>query len=138
MKTAQVDLDWRACTPMLDRALSYDAMGGYRLADIKAEVEEGRAHFWRWPMEIDLQPTACAVTNFVNYPRAKALNYWLLGGDMQGLRDMLPLVEQWGLMQGCSVFMGEGRRGFERAFAQDGYRAAATLYLKEIPMGRLQ
>lgn len=135
MISLQAELDWQACGPMLEKALSYDPMGSYRLEDVKAEVEQGLAHFWRWPQDPQEPPTACAVTNFVVYPRVKALSYWLIGGELADVRKMLPLVEDWGLMQGCSVFCGIGRRGFERAFASDGYRPAATVYVKKITRG---
>lgn len=130
--------DWTYCAEWLEKALSHDALQAFTLPEVRQEVEAGRAHFWRWPMERMLDPTACAVTNFAVFPRFKALNYWLLGGDMASIRAMLPNVETWGLMQGCTLFMGEGRRGFERAFGQDGYRAISTLYAKTISTGRMQ
>lgn len=134
----QAERDWAACAPWLDAALSYDPLGAYRLDDVKKEIEAEEAHFWRWPMDHALPPTACAVTNFVIYPRLKVLSYWLLGGDMASIRAMLPLVEDWGLLQGCTVFAGTGRPGFARAFAADGYQAAATFYLKKLSLGPLQ
>lgn len=134
----QTEQDWSDGEAWIVAALGHDATGGYQVGDVKAEIEAGKAHFWRWPMDHWVPPSAVAVTNFVIYPRAKALNYWLFGGDMASIRSMLPLIEEWGLSQGCTLFMGEGRRGFARAFAKDGYRAAAHLYVKKMPRGRLQ
>jgi hypothetical protein len=57
---------------------------------------------------------------------------------MASIRAMLPLVEDWGLQQGCTVFGGTGRPGFARAFAADGYQAAATVYIKKLPLGPMQ
>lgn len=138
MSDEHFDTDWRDCSAWLQRALDYDKLHGYCLEHVRAEVLAGRAHFWRWPMERELKPSAVAVTHFINYPRLRALHYWLFGGDMASIRAMLPHVENWGLMQGCTRFTGEGRRGFERAFARDGYVPVATLFLKELPTGRLQ
>lgn len=134
----QAEQDWADCEEFLAKALSHDQVGGFTLADVKSEIERGLAHFWRWPQDRSEPPTAAAVTEFVIYPRGKALNYWLFGGDMESIRAMLPLVEDWGVSQGCTAFSGAGRPGFARAFAADGYRAVATLYLKSIPRGRLQ
>lgn len=134
----QFEQEWLECAPFLERALKHDALHGWTLDDVRREVEAGRAHFWRWPDDIYAEARAAAVTQFVGYPRFRALNYWLLGGDMVSIREMLPLVEDWALTQGCTRFMGEGRPGFARAFAKDGYRAVSTTYLKEVSRGRLQ
>lgn len=129
---------WAQAAPVLEEALSHDPTGGFALDDIRREVDQGFAHFWRWPEDPGLPLTACAVTEFVIHPRVKRLHYWLLGGDMASIRAMLPKVEEWGLLQGCTMFSGIGRPGFARAFAADGYAPAASFYLKTMPKGRLQ
>jgi hypothetical protein len=71
----QAEADWAACAQMLEAALAYDVFQAYRLEDVKREIETQEAHFWRWPMDFEQAPTACVVTNFVFYPRVKALSY---------------------------------------------------------------
>jgi hypothetical protein len=138
MSPDQFEQEWLECSPFLERALEHDGIHAWTLDDVRREIDQGRAHFWRWPADPYAEATAAAVTHFVTYPRFRALNYWLLGGDLQSIRAMLPLVEDWALTQGCTRFMGEGRPGFARAFAKDGYRAVSTTYLKQISLERLQ
>lgn len=124
MTPAEFETAWERASPWLQKALGY---GGdlWTLAAVKAEIEAGRAQFWS-------NATSAAVTQFVYSPAAKALSYWLMGGDTQGLRDLLPSAERFGVENDCLIFTGTGRRGFERRFSRDGYRPMATLYVKDL------
>jgi len=115
---------WERASPWFEIALRH---GGnlWTLDAVKAEILAGRAQFWS-------NDTASAVTQFVYSPSAKTLSYWLLGGDTQGLRDLLPQAERWGIENDCLVFTGTGRRGFERRFGSAGYKARATVYVKDL------
>lgn len=130
MTEEQFEAHWLMAGPWMERALHY---GGdmYALEDVKKRILDGSAHYHPGP-------TAVAVTEFVYTPKVKALNYWLLGGDTAGLRALLPHIEFWGITHDCTRFMGEGRRGFERRFGRDGYRAVATLYVKDVLIGAMQ
>ena len=78
---------WARCRPYLQAALEH-ASGTHGIEDVAQLVEEGRAQFW---------PGArCAVvTEFYDYPKLRACNFWLLGGDLTELLAMLPAIEAW-------------------------------------------
>lgn len=125
MTPEEFEASWERAAPWLEKALGYGGLNLWTLDAVKAEVLAGRAQWWS-------NDTAAAVTQFIYAPMGKALNYWLLAGDTQGLRDLLPSAERWGIENDCLIFMGEGRRGFERRFGRDGYRPVATLYVKDL------
>lgn len=127
MTPEEFEAHWAMASPWLERALTYGgAMWG--LADVKARVEGGTAHY-------HADPSAVAITEFVITPKVKALNFWLIGGNRAGLDRLRPRIESWGLSHGCTRFMGAGRRGHERRFGQDGYRPVATLFVKDVLTG---
>jgi GNAT superfamily N-acetyltransferase len=115
---------WYRCQPYLEPALE-QAGGTHQLEDVARLIERGRAHFW--PGE------RCAVvTEFYDYPRLRACNFWLLGGDLRELLAMLPLIERWARAQGCTRMLGGGpRAGWARVLGPRGYSPAWTIYCKD-------
>jgi hypothetical protein len=116
---------WARCRPFVEAALTH-AGGTHDIDDVAALIARGRAHFW--PGE------RCAVvTEFFDYPRLKACNLWLLGGDLRELMRMRPVIEAWARAQGCSRMLGGGpRRGWGRLLAPLGYRPDWIIYRKEL------
>jgi hypothetical protein len=116
---------WARCRPWLAAALER-AGGTHAIDDVAALVEQGRAHFW--------PGRRCAVvTQFYNYPRLKACNYWLLGGELKELLRMQPVIEAWARGQGCTRMLGGGpRRGWERVLKPLGYKPQWIIYFKEL------
>jgi GNAT superfamily N-acetyltransferase len=115
---------WARCIPHLQAALEH-AGGTHGIEDVARLVGQGRAQFW---------PGArCAVvTEFYDYPKLRACNVWLLGGDLTELLDMLPAIEAWARGQGCARMLGGGpRAGWGRVLAPRGYRPGWTLYCKD-------
>lgn len=118
---------WARCKPYIEAAL-LKSPGGYLIDDVAAGIEAGDFQFW---------PGAnCAVvTEIYHYPRSKALNFWLLGGDLKELLAMRPYVEAWAKAQGCTRVMGGGmaeKRGWGRVLRAFGYRPRWTIYTKEL------
>lgn len=89
-------------------------------------IGESRAHFW--------PGRRCAVvTEFYDYPRLRACNFWLLGGELKELLAMRPMIEDWAAAQGCTRMLGGGpRRGWGRLLQPFGYRAGWIIYCKDM------
>ncbi len=116
---------WARCRPYIQAAL--DRAGGtHDIDDVAALIAQGRAHFW--------PGRRCAVvTEFYDYPRLKACNYWLLGGEMKELLRLRPAIEAWARVQGCTRMLGGGpRHGWTRVLATLGYRPGWIIYVKEL------
>lgn len=117
--------EWTRCKAWIEDALAYD--GGFHLIeDIERFISEGTAHFWPGKQ-------SAVITQFWEFPRCKALNYWLAGGDMaELLTEMQPQIEAWGRAQGCGRIIIAGRKGWERAMAPHGFKPVWTALMKEL------
>jgi GNAT superfamily N-acetyltransferase len=116
---------WRRCRPYVEAALA-QAGGAHDFEDVARLIGAGQAHFW--PGE-----RCAAVTEFYDYPRLKACNLWLLGGDLRELMRMRPAIEAWARAQGCTRILGGGpRRGWRRLLAPHGYRPGWIIYCKDL------
>ncbi len=116
---------WARCRPYVQAALAH-AGGTHDIKDVARLIALGRAHFW--------PGRRCAVvTEFYDYPRLKACNLWLLGGDLRELLALRPGIEAWAQGQGCTRILGGGpRRGWERALRALGYRPDWIIYRKDL------
>lgn len=117
--------EWARCRPWLIASLERDG-GFHAIGDVERAVAEGRAQFWPGV-------NAAAVSEWWNFPRFRALNLWLVGGDLaECLTLMLPAIERWAIEQDCTRLMGFGRPGWKKAGARHGFRPVFTAYLKEL------
>jgi hypothetical protein len=120
-----IDSEFDRCSKWLEAALEYSG-GTHGIEDIAEGVREGRFQFWP-------SPRAAAITEIIVYPRLKALNWFLAGGDLDDLKAMRPFVELWAKQQGCSRSTFSGRRGWERTFIKDeGYAPKWFVVSKEL------
>ncbi len=116
--------EWARCKHWIAAALEY-SRGTHTIEDIEAGIAAGQYTFW--------PGRGCAViTEFIEYPQLKALNFFLFGGDLQDLKEMEPHIVAWAKAQGCTRFMGGGRKGFERVFASAGYEPAWFVLVKDL------
>lgn len=115
---------WVRCRRFIEAALEH-AHGTHNIFDIEAGVIDGRFQFWPGQR-------SAIVTEIITYPRKRALNYFLLGGDLEELKEMEPSVSAWAFAAGCTHVIGVGRKGFERVFAGAGFKPAWTLLVKEL------
>ncbi|WP_374576122.1 hypothetical protein [Phenylobacterium sp.] len=114
--------EWARCSHWIAAALEH-ARGAYALEDVLEIVRLGDARFWAGRQ-------AAMVTEIHEYPRVRALHFWLAGGDLAELRDHLrPMAEAWGRAQGCTRATIIGRKGWARAL---GYQEVATVCAKEL------
>jgi hypothetical protein len=117
--------DFARCSKWLEAALEYSG-GTHGIDDIAEGVQKGRFQFWP-------APNAAVNTEIIVYPRLKALNFFLAGGDLDELKAMRPHIELWGKQNGCTRVCLSGRRGWERTFLRDeGYESKWFVLSKEL------
>lgn len=117
--------EWYRCKPWIEAALQY-AEGTHTIEDIENGIEAGTFQFF-------CSRNSAVVTEILNYPRKKVLNYFLIGGDLDELiKEIEPPVSAWAKTEGCSLVVGIGRKGFERAFRDSGFRPCWTAICKDL------
>jgi len=128
--------EWSRCRPWIEAALPW-CYGTHTIEDVERGIAEGRLQFW--PGE----KCAC-VTEIIEYPRLKALNFFLVGGDPtspDGLRGagldellnrMEPAVIAWAKALGCTRVASTGRKGWSKALKPLGYEHVLYTMLKEL------
>lgn len=118
--------EWFRCRPWIEAALEY-ANGTYTIEDVEDGIAEGRLYFF-------CSENAAVIAEILEYPRLKALNFFLVGGDLDELRHQIePAVSKWAKEQmGCTKAFGIGRKGFEKAFKANGYTPCWTAISKDL------
>lgn len=106
--------EWDRCRPWIEAALKY-TLGTHTIEDVEAGIADGRYQFWAGAR-------SAIVTEIISYPRLKALNYWLIGGDLRELKYMERRISAWARGHGCSRAIGVGRKGFQRVFEEHGFK----------------
>lgn len=118
--------EWDRCSRWIEQALEYSG-DLYSIDDIKQFVLDGEAVFW--PGE------ECAiVTQFWDFPRKRALNFWLAGAEINqsGLAELKKMhdnIRAWGKLNGCTLSFITGRPGWVREL---GYKPAWTAMSMEL------
>ena len=117
--------EWARCKHWIEASLKY-CYGTHTLADVADGIASGQFQFW--PSE------RCAViTEILEYPQAKALNFFLVGGDGKELVErMEPMIVAWAKSIGCTRVAQVGRKGWSRVLEPKGYRPVLTMMIKEI------
>ena len=106
-------------------ALEYSG-GTHKIEDIAEGIKAGR--FQLWPGR-----DSAVVTEIIVYPQLKDLHYFLAGGDLDELRLMRPLIEQWGKSMGCTRVSLAGRQGWAKTFLRDeGYKPKWFVLSKDL------
>lgn len=120
--------DIRTHRRYIEAALEY-ADGTYTFEDVERDVHAGRLQFW--PGE-----TSAVITEIIDYPQQRALNYFLAGGNLAELEAMWPVIETWGRSQGCTHALFTGRKGWERTFVRRiGFQPKLVVFTKELGNG---
>jgi hypothetical protein len=117
--------EWERCKAWIAAALPY-SYGTHTIEDVEQQIAAGRLQFW--PGE------KCAVvTEIVDYPRLRALNFFLVGGDLAELIEkMEPAIVDWAKALGCTRVAQTGRKGWGRVLAPLGYQTTLSVMLKPI------
>lgn len=106
----------------LEKALAYGG-GTHTVDDVVKLVADGRAQFWA-------NEDGAIITEVHNFPRLKAVNFWLISGE---LRDCLALEDDvlaWAKNEGCTVATATGRKGWGRVAAPTGWRPHMYTFYK--------
>jgi hypothetical protein len=96
--------------------------------DVLRAVDEGRYQLWA-------HEDSVVVTEILEYPQAKVLNFLLAAGSSPTLSKMCPVLEAWGSeVEGCRLAATTGRRGWERSFLtkEHGWKATHVVLTKEL------
>lgn len=117
--------EFERCSPYIQAALKYSG-GTHDLDDVRREIEQDRLQFWPGV-------NSAVVTEIQLYPKLKACNFFLAGGNMEELRGMCQRIEQWSKSIGCTRMLISGRMGWVRTFlTKDGYKLTWAVLAKEL------
>lgn len=116
-------VDLEAHRGEIEGALQY-AGGTHTFEDIRAGVEAGSLQYWPGVRSV-------IITEIIQYPQKRALNFFLAGGDLAELEEMYPVIETWGREKGCDVAVMTARKGWERSFLTRKERWQPTLVVFE-------
>lgn len=90
--------------------------------------------FKLWPLE-----RSAGITEFVIYqdmlrgvPRMKVLNVFLAGGDLAEIVAYTPVLESFGIKNGCSRMTFGGRPGWEPVMSEHGYKRGGVFLYKDL------
>ena len=73
---------------------------------------------------------SAAITEVVEFPLLKALNIFLVGGDLRELRDLEPKLINYAISIGCKRITGGGRDGWSGT--ESDWKKAGVLMYKDI------
>ena len=116
--------EWKRCRHWIEDALA--RVSTHTIDDIEFGLAQCKYVFWP-------ATKSAAVTEIQEFPRAKHMHIFLAGGDLDELRGMVPMWQSWARFNGCSKVTLCGRRGWERALKQQGWKA--DLVALSIPAG---
>jgi hypothetical protein len=81
-----------------------------------------------WPGD-----SSVVVTEVIVYPQLRDLHFFLAGGNLDELKQIHQIIENWGRSVGCTRVTLAGRRGWERTFLKDkGYEPQWFILSKEL------
>jgi hypothetical protein len=111
--------------PFLQKALDL-AGNTHTLEDVQRYIDEGRLQFWPGV-------NSAIITEVVQYPQKRTLHFYLAGGNLAELEAMYPVVEEWGVEQGCTAASTSGRPGWERTFLKrEGWKPQSVVMSKDL------
>jgi hypothetical protein len=113
------------CRKWIEDALEYGG-GTHTFDDIAAGVLSGKYQLFP-------NHNSAIVTQIVVYPQLKNLQFFLAGGNLDEIKRMRPVIEEWGKSMGCTRATLSGRKGWERTFLKDeGYEPRWYVLSKEL------
>ena len=118
-----IPANWERCKPWIQAGIE----GGLlKIEDIEHQLANGTAILW--------PGQKCAiVTEFVDYPSGeRAAQVMSAGGDLTEIMSLVPGMEAFGRLNGCSVITVEGRRGWEKVMKPTGYEFWAVTLRKRL------
>lgn len=83
------------------------------------------ARFQLWPGK-----NSAIVTSVDVNPRNKVVHFWLVGGDLEEVKQMQEPILAWAKSLGCTVATATGRKGWERVLPE--WKVQAIMIAREI------
>lgn len=109
----------------IEAALSYSD-DSHSFDDIKEGVRQGTLQFWPGFSSV-------VITEVIVFPRYKALNLFLAGGNLIELQAMLPEIENYARHVGADRIVLTGRKGWLRSFmVHEGYAEKLVVMEKKL------
>jgi hypothetical protein len=104
----------------LQKALDY---GGntHDLADVIDLVKTGKAQFWE-------NGDGSIVTEIYQYPRLKAISFWLMSGTIPDCMALEDDILAWAKAEGCTMAISTGRKGWLYHARKTGWRARPHMF----------
>jgi hypothetical protein len=112
--------------PRIEEAL-WRGGATHSFQDLARRVAERRAQWWQSPDE-----RGVIITELLDYPRLRAVNYWIAAGDLEQCALLVPKIEAWAIGEGCVRAIGQGRGGFVRMARDLGARPVGVAFVKEL------
>jgi hypothetical protein len=108
---------WERCRDWIAEGLGDSLL---KIADIEAQLAKGDAILW--------PGQKCAiVSEFVTYPSGeRASQVMSAGGDLEEILSMVPGMEAYARLNGCSQSVVEGRKGWEKVLKASAYEYLST------------
>jgi len=103
----------------------------HTIADVMQRIEQNKACCWT-------NGDSVVVTEVMVYPRLRAVNYWLVSGNLQECASLQPDIDAWAVSEGCSVATATGRMGWLRLSETPlgaGWKPAGVKFTKSLHHG---
>ena len=98
----------------------------FGIAHLDGLIWSGRARFWA-------SESAAIVAEIKAYPSGLlAVEGLVAAGELEEIKALIPLAEQWGRERGATLAMIASRPGWARALAADGYETHQVMLAKEL------
>jgi hypothetical protein len=109
----------------LRRALDYAGNTHRWPEDVLPMLRDGRARFWE-------RGDAVIITEMHEYPRARAVNYWLVAGTLPDTLALHADIEAHARAIGATRLEAGGRPGWTRSLIKLGWAPSGVIYRKEL------
>lgn len=110
---------WPVVAEMIDSAA--EQAWGYNSADVLSRIATGECTLWI--IEHDMNIKGALVTEFVSYPRCRALSIWMLGGsDFRYWKQCIASLESFAKYNGCDFITCMARPGLMKLISDLGFK----------------
>jgi len=116
--------EWARCRHWIQAAIDI-SLGFETIEDVEQLLADRTYQFWAGKR-------SAAITEIVQFKRAKVLIVRMAGGNLNELIEMEKSFCQFACAMGCTKIMGEGRRGWERVSEHMGYRFGYVVAVKDL------
>ncbi len=126
VKIEQLEETWPDFSRFIEDSLVY-SNGAWNIEDVEHKLFSGEAVLW---IAYNGSPRAAGVTWVEEFPQMRDLNMAFAGGEMDAIKGLVAMGEDYAKTLGCSGIRCYGRKGWARVL--DGYREISTIARKEL------